>query len=177
MNTCYQFQEQTTLEHGYAVYDAYLRLMKEQGNEPKPEWLKENFNWFASKQLCPEILKYYLIYHDCAKFKTISIDSAGNQHFLDHAQASKQLWEELFGESMVSELIGRDMDMHLLKPSLISSYDRPDLMPTLLVCALAELHANAAMFGGFDSISFKIKFKALSRLGNTFIKHQNWRKS
>jgi len=170
MNSCYQFKDQTTLEHGFAVHHAYLALISKRTEAPVPSWFVENFEWLLSQQVDEITLKYYLVYHDCAKFKTLSVDPDGNQHFEGHALASKHLWEELFGPSLVSELIGRDMDMHLLKPSLINTYDRPDLMPTLLVCALAELHANAAMFGGFDSTSFKIKFKALTRLGNTFIK-------
>lgn len=170
MNSCFQSAQQTTLEHGMAVYNAYLALMANSTEAPVPNWFAENFEWFSSQQVDKSTLKYYLVYHDCAKFKTLSVDLEGNQHFAGHALASKHLWEELFGPSLISELIGRDMDMHLLKPSLIKTYDRPDFMPTLLVCALAELHANAAMFGGFDSTSFKIKFKALTRLGNTFIK-------
>ena len=34
---------------------------------------------------------------------------------------------------------------------------------TLLVTALAELHANSTMFGGVDSTSFKMKWKRLDQ--------------
>ena len=34
-----------------------------------------------------------------------------------------------------------------------------------MITALAELHSNAAMFGGIESTSFKIKFKKLEKLG------------
>lgn len=40
---------------------------------------------------------------------------------------------------------------------------------TLLVTALAELHSNAAMFGGIESTSFKIKWKKLDKLGKKLI--------
>jgi hypothetical protein len=63
------------------------------------------------------------------------------------------------------------MDMHLMKPSEIGSYDRPDLIPTLLLAALSEIHANSTMFGGMDSTSFKIKWKALNRLGNAYLRN------
>lgn len=39
---------------------------------------------------------------------------------------------------------------------------------THLVVALAELYANAELFGGIESDSFKIKFKRLEKLGNKF---------
>lgn len=41
---------------------------------------------------------------------------------------------------------------------------------TLLVTSLCEIHANADMFGGIESSSFKIKFKQLDRRGNQIIK-------
>ena len=37
--------------------------------------------------------------------------------------------------------------------------------PTLLLTGLAEIHANAGMFGGVASVSFKIKWKQLDRRG------------
>ncbi len=36
---------------------------------------------------------------------------------------------------------------------------------TLLLVSLAELHSNARMFGGMDSVSAKIKFKQLEKRG------------
>lgn len=35
--------------------------------------------------------------------------------------------------------------------------------PSLLLTAWAEIFANAEMFGGRESISFKMKYKSLSR--------------
>jgi hypothetical protein len=40
---------------------------------------------------------------------------------------------------------------------------------TLLLTGLAEIHSNCQMFGGFDSTSFKIKFKCISQRGKQII--------
>lgn len=172
MGSCYQFETQTTLEHGYCVLAAYLKLRSNTIENQKyvPDWFIKHFVFIQSQQLSIADVSTYLIYHDCAKFLVYQKDFEGNSHFPGHAKASEALWQTLFGKSIISDLIGRDMDMHLLKPSDISKYDRPDLVPTLLLCALSELHANAAMFGGFESVSFKIKLKAITRLGNAFFR-------
>lgn len=41
---------------------------------------------------------------------------------------------------------------------------------SLLLTALAEIHANAEMFGGIESQSFKSKYKQLDRRGNKLCK-------
>jgi hypothetical protein len=41
---------------------------------------------------------------------------------------------------------------------------------TLLLAGLAEIHANAEMFNGFDSPSFKIKYKQIDRRGRAICK-------
>lgn len=96
------------------------------------------------------------------------VDEEGRQHFPDHARISASIWRVHGGDEQIAEFIARDMDMHLLKPSEAATYDRVDLVPALLLTALAELHANAEMFGGIESTSFKIKFKALNKLGKAF---------
>jgi len=42
---------------------------------------------------------------------------------------------------------------------------------SLLVAALCELHANAKMFGGIESTSFKIKWKKLNKRGKQIVKY------
>jgi hypothetical protein len=41
---------------------------------------------------------------------------------------------------------------------------------TLLVAALAEIHSNAQLFGGIESVSFKSKWKNWDRRGKQIMK-------
>lgn len=116
----------------------------------------------------PELLKQYLIYHDVGKPFCRTIDSDGKQHFTDHARISSAIWAASGGDPIAAKLMARDMDLHTLKPGQAEEYfstcDK-ELLPIQLLAALSELHSNAAMFGGIDSTSFKIKWKNLDRLG------------
>jgi len=113
-------------------------------------------------------MEEYLIFHDIGKPFCKTLDDLGKQHFPNHANVSAGIWRTLGGNETVAFLMQHDMDMHTMKPSDIDGYQRKDLLPSLLISALCEIHANAEMFGGFDSTSFKIKFKNLERLGNRF---------
>jgi hypothetical protein len=42
---------------------------------------------------------------------------------------------------------------------------------SLYLTAVAEVHANAPMFGGFESTSFKSKMKHLDRRGKALLRH------
>lgn len=58
-----------------------------------------------------------------------------------------------------------DMMFHKLKPcDLVCFALKPEAI-TLMLVGLAEIHANAEMFGGLDSTSFKIKFKHIDVRG------------
>jgi hypothetical protein len=97
------------------------------------------------------------------------VDADGKQHFPDHARISGAIWRTLGGDPIIARYIEHDMDMHLLKPADALSYKHLDLAPALLLTALAELHANAEIFGGIESTSFKIKWKQLSKIGTILI--------
>ena len=52
--------------------------------------------------------------------------------------------------------------------------DHPELTSTelsLLITGLSEIHANANMFGGIESTSFKIKYKQINSRGKQILKH------
>lgn len=49
----------------------------------------------------------------------------------------------------------------------------PELTISLLVTGLAEIHANAEMFGGLNSIGFKIKYKQINQRGKQILKILN----
>lgn len=168
MMECTQSKGQTILEHGEAVSNRYKDLLGKQEMEWKlPDWVDLEF----FKPLIPpdEIMELYHIYHDCGKPYCRIVDEEGKQHFPDHAKISASVWRVHGGSEHIAELILRDMDMHLLKPADASSYDRLDLAPALLLTALSELHANAEMFGGIESTSFKIKWKSLNKVGRNII--------
>lgn len=156
------------MEHGNQVHQKFLDLKSGKTEDWRlPSWYdSEMLRWLPSDSIMEE----YMIFHDCGKPHCIEIDSEGRRHFPDHANISASFWQEAGGTDRAIELIARDMDMHIMKPSDIVNYDRWDLIPTLLISALCEIHANAQMFGGIESTSFKIKWKNLERLGNAWKK-------
>ena len=167
MSSCCQTPGQTILQHGEAVAAKYKDLIgQRQDNWRLPDWFDLDF----LLPLCPpaEIMEQYHVYHDLGKPYCRTVDEDGRQHFPDHARISASIWRASGGDPLIGDLIERDMDMHTLKPAQAAEYSRMDLVPALLLTALAELHANAEMFGGIESTSFKIKWKALNKLGRTF---------
>lgn len=170
MNHCEQTKGMTILEHGHQVAEKYKQLIRGDIDGWKlPDWYNEID---ILKALLPsaDVMELYHVFHDCGKIKCLKIDEDGKRHFPNHAIISAREWLISGGSQEVADLIERDMDMHLLRPSQAIEYNRLDLVPALLLTALSEIHANAEMFGGIDSTSFKIKFKSLNRLGNAFIK-------
>lgn len=72
----------------------------------------------------------------------------------------------------VGRLIGADMDVHLLRSETLDEFaSRPDAV-SLLLAGVAEIHSNAAMFGGIGSTSFKIKWKHLDRRGRQILERR-----
>ena len=171
MSECYQTEGVTILEHGLQVAEKFNELISGNMEEWRlPEWFISNKDWLISNLPSSEVLQQYQVFHDCGKVKCLVVDEDGKRHFPNHAMVSAREWLIAGGSQEVANLIERDMDMHLLKPSQASEYKRLDLVPALLLTALSEIHANAQMFGGIESVSFKIKFKQLSKRGNAFIK-------
>lgn len=167
MSSCCQTPGQTILQHGEAVAARFKDLIGERKLEWRlPDWFDINLI-----SLCPqpEIMEQYHIYHDCGKPFCRKVDEDGKQHFPDHARISAAIWRVHGGDPLIAELIERDMDFHIMKPAQAAEYERLDLAPALLLTALSELHANAAMFGGLESTSFKIKWKNLNKLGKAII--------
>lgn len=112
----------------------------------------------------------YQLWHDCGKPATRQVDADGRVHYPDHAEASSRIWLQLGGEPEIAELIRRDMECHLLRPAGAAAFAKTPFALELLITSLCELHANATMFGGMDSESFKIKFKRLDRCGSIILK-------
>jgi hypothetical protein len=69
----------------------------------------------------------------------------------------------------VADLIGMDMDVHLLSASGVEEFSRRSQALPLLMTGLCEIHSNAQMFGGTDSPGFKIKYKNIDRFGSRIV--------
>lgn len=165
----------TILQHGISVWFKFKQLQhflqgqEENYKHPIPQWALAHRKYLTSflEQSLTQI-KNYLIYHDCGKPFCLSIDEKG-QHFANHAQVSAHTFSQYFNEQQITQLIADDMLCHITKPKDFESIINNPNIEILLCSALAELHSNALMFGGFDSDSFKIKFKNLTKLGNRIL--------
>lgn len=142
-----------------------------------PDWVYSPVLWQALPDL--KILRQYQIYHDCGKPFCRTVDEEGKSHFPDHANVSADIWLALTGQENEATLMRRDMDVHLLKGNQVKAFCEQPFAAALLLTGLSEVHANASMFGGIESTSFKIKFKQLNRRGKaivdllTTLDHQN----
>lgn len=85
-------------------------------------------------------------------------------HFNNHANISASIWKELFpNDLIVHNLIKNDMLIHSSTACEIDELIKKDLQLVVNLCysAFAELESNAGMFGGKQSISYKIKRKKI----------------
>lgn len=178
MLSCYQFKSMNMLEHGISVHewfcDIYDHLMHGKPLSRQwrlPEWIFDPL--IKEKLLDFDILRLYQIYHDCGKPLCRTLDEDGRQHFPNHAQISKQRWLECSDGSaeaqQIAELIGMDMDIHLLKTEGIAEFASRKEAISLLLTGLCEIHSNAPMFGGLESTGFKIKWKHLDKMGKRIL--------
>jgi len=177
MKNCEQAPGLSVLQHGYDVLEFYTDIYNHliRGEQLQKQWKLPNwidhFRNNKSILLDKSITNEYQIYHDCGKPYVLTIDDNGNRHFENHAEKSYHVWlEEMDGNLDVAELIKRDMDIHILKNDDVKSFCESKYAATLLLTGLSEIHANSKMFGGFDSLSFKIKWKHLNRRGNAIVK-------
>lgn len=169
-----QRSDQNMLQHGESVRDHLfdlLRFMKDPHFTPRfqwrfPQWLLSHSQNLL-KSLPPDhILEKYTLWHDCGKPLCRTEGEDGKIHYPDHAKVSANLFRELYPEQEeVAKLIEMDMDLHLLPAENIKEFCEKPQAITLLLTGLAEVHANAALFGGIGTDSFKIKWKHLDKRG------------
>lgn len=172
MLTCFQFKGITVLQHGQSVAEWYADFVGcRQFNWRMPAWA--NDRRIKANLLPTEIMRLYHWYHDSGKPFCRVIDADGRQHFPEHAVYSYHRWLECSDGSedalIVAELISKDMLAHLAKGEKIDQFCHERYAIPLLVTALCEIHANSIMFGGLESTNFKIKFKAIERLGKRLL--------
>lgn len=176
MQSCEQTSGQSILDHGLSVWSQLQNLTDGDTSGMRlPQWYTQYKDQLLSSAYPSHILQQYATFHDCGKPSCLTIDEDGKRHFPDHAAASKRTYEQCFGtegdHAIISELIGLDMICHTESADQIAGRNLSDATTSsLLLAALAELHSNAAMFGGIESTSFKIKFKKLEKTGNRLCK-------
>lgn len=162
MKNCPQTDTQSVFQHGISVWKFTKRLLDKNLDGLRiPEW----FHRIELSDLYPiEKIKKYTIFHDCGKPDCLTIID-GKRHFPNHAEVSYNLFKGI--DSEVAELIRDDMVIHMKGD--LPDWDRRHAL-TLLVVALAEIHANAEMFGGIDSDSFKMKWKRVNSRGKNIMR-------
>lgn len=177
MKQCPQTEGQSVWEHGESVANhlsdliEYLRGQKDLAGWRVPDWLAQyRSQLLASLPSDPDMLLTYAMYHDCGKPFCREVDAEGKQHFPDHARVSRDKYLEVAPDGSenryeIADLIYRDMDVHLLKAEQVDAFCENKFATSLLLAGLSEIHSNAKMFGGIESVSFKIKFKQLDRRG------------
>ena len=178
MINCEQTQGQNVLQHGISVRNYLFDLLNhiKTGSALKYEWKlpkwilsEENQNLFVDKLPPDKTLDLYTTYHDCGKPFCVKIDSDGKKHFPEHASYSYKVFKKLFNDEIASTLVLHDMDIHLLKAEGEKKFSENLNALTLLLSGLSEVHSNSNMFGGLDSLSFKIKWKNLVKRGEHVI--------
>jgi hypothetical protein len=178
MKACEQTKGMNVLEHGELVrnyyHDLFFHLYEEDTSlsyEWKlPDWVYENKKFIIDNLVNDYIMQEYLIMHDCGKPYCKVVDEEGKQHFPDHATISYLTYIRLYPEKRtIAELIKHDMDVHCLKSEGLEEFSKNPLAISLLIAGLCEIHANASMFGGIDSTSFKIKWKQIDRKGKQIL--------
>jgi hypothetical protein len=196
MEECEQTSGQNMLQHGMSVWDWYHmigEILSLGSDVPKvkslieqlklPDWFFEYEEELAWNRLSNSHIYNYTKYHDCGKPYCREVDEQGRVHYPNHAEVSFRVWNHLNNlepllkgrdekyHNQVADLIRRDMEIHTIKASDVETFcqDRYEAV-TLLLVGLAEVHSNAEMFGGFDSTSFKIKWKQIDRRGRAILK-------
>jgi hypothetical protein len=174
MHSCEQTKGLTVLEHGEQVSDYFLDLYEHviSGKSLKhewrlPKWIFDSALW--SRLMPLDIITEYHWFHDCGKPFCRVTDAEGKAHFPDHAAVSADIWLRLGLNEKVAKLMRHDMDIHLLKANGLDDFVSMPEAATLLLTGLSEIHANASMFGGTESVSFKMKYKHIERRGKAIV--------
>lgn len=161
MCDCYQFENINMFQHGEMVFSEYQRIVNGTTDFDIPPRLKE---LIKTKELLPRFTTTtYQLFHDCGKPLCRTIDRHGGVHYYDHAQVSARQIEHIFGkeEHDLIFLVEHDMDYHTKKTEELRELSNTKYGFTLYLTAWAEINANSTMFGGKDSVSYKIKKKKL----------------
>lgn len=158
MSTCLQSENMNMLQHGQAVHAQYLQLISDlQSGQTDCKELQQLWAEFGDRLPPPSALSKYHIYHDCGKHLCLTIED-GKRRFPNHAEWSAKQYAHIFpDDGFTTALIRHDMDFHMLRGDELKKLWKSPFAPILYFTAWAEINANAEMFGGRESESYKIK--------------------
>lgn len=175
MKETYQFENIDMLMHGEMVFNEYQKILNaiENKNEEYFKNIGFAFDWefiekLKSLQYDYKTMESYQIYHDCGKHLSKNIDENGKTHYPNHAEHSSNLYGKYFNNEIAKELILKDLNFHTFNSENMIQWIKEEnkkTLASLYLTAWAEILANASMFGGFESESFKIKRKKLIQHG------------
>lgn len=166
-----QNDKQSVYDHCISVRDK-LRDLIEGNNLDSfllPEWYLKHSKNIISNIPSIEELYTYAEFHDSGKPFCHYKDERGN-HFPNHEAISEEINNKLFNNKNINWLTRHDMFFHTCSANDIDTIRNNPLAGGLLLASLAAIHANADMFGGIESTSFKIKWKQIDRRGNALFK-------
>lgn len=176
MKTTMQFEQLSVYQHGEMVKDRTNDLINGlktgtlKYDWKLPQWIETHKQWLLDNLAPIEVINEYTLLHDIGKPYCLEYDDNGKKHFPNHAETSYQIYKQLFPDNhRVADLIRHDMDIHIMKSDGKEAFSKLKDAPTLILVGLAEIHANAEMFGGIESTSFKIKWKQIDRRGRQII--------
>lgn len=180
MRSCLQFESQSVLDHGLSVRSRYCELRDHLLSASPlasgwrlPRWTADPVLSERLRAADDRLVGLYQVYHDCGKPLCAVVDADGRRRFPGHADASRARWIECSDGSLesreVAELIGMDMDVHLLRPAGVEGFSRRSQAAVLLATGLCELHSNAVMFGGTSSEGFRVKWRRMDVLGGRVV--------
>lgn len=150
----------TVWNHGKQVTEKFLDLI----NNNYKDWPRiDSVKWLPEALALPlgysiQDIETYCLFHDIGK--TITWDKEG--HFPNHAMASANIWTQLDSRKHIAQWMANDMAIHTCTQEEFAKIPNSHIHRLV---GLAEVYANAEMFGGYDSDSFKIKLKKVIRNG------------
>lgn len=173
MQQCEQGRGISVYQHGVDVAYRYADLWRLiEGKDTQLEWPRldrvelEYLALLHSQALRPSSISRYQIYHDCGKPFCREVDDRGRTHFPNHAEISAEVWKRLYPDDELGfDILRLDLHPHTAKGDDLALLMGHKLAPSLILTGWAAIYANAGLlFGGFESDSFKMKFKRLQKL-------------
>lgn len=159
------------LQHGQLVHEKYKELigyLNAHSNEYAE--LHALYEKYGRTLPPPAVLESYHVYHDCGKHLILTISEDGKRRYPNHAEVSAGQYAHLFPEDgFTAGLIRMDMGFHILRGDDLLKLCRSPFAPILYFTAWAEVNANAEMFGGKESESYKIKKSRLIQAGKKLL--------